>query len=339
MRKIISNCIGASFFALSSIVLAHHSVNVTFDASQLNELEGEIVDLSWRNPHITFTLAVDDGGNQTTWEIETHSVSILRRMEGIDQNMFQIGEKVKVAGHPSRNDANQLFVLNVLFANGQEVVLQPGSPPIFSGQTISSSGSWLASEDQAVTSDDGLFQTWTTTFTLGNLNPTNPDFPFTESAKEHIANFDPFTDSPTLNCNPKGMPAIMGQPYPIRFEDRDGLIVLYLEEYDTVRTIFLNDSNQPQGNSILGVSQGQWEGDTLVVRTENANWTHFNDTGIPLSLDATMLERFTPASDGSRLDYSIEITDPATFSDTVEMTKSWLAIPGVEVQPYECISN
>jgi len=66
------------------------------------------------------------------------------------------------------------------------------------------------------------------------------------------------------------------------------------------------------------------------------SWGHFDTVGIPLTEAAGIVERFTLAEDGSRLDYSMVVTDPNTFTAPVELEKYWLWIPGVEVQPYEC---
>ncbi len=51
-----------------------------------------------------------------------------------------------------------------------------------------------------------------------------------------------------------------------------------------------------------------------------------------------IVERFTPTEDGSRLDYTMIVTDAATFNEPVRLTKYWLALAGIEVQPYECIA-
>jgi hypothetical protein len=61
----------------STSAFAHHSVAVNFDSNKLVEAEGTITKVSWQNPHILFTISVADG---TEWELETHSLSIMRRM-------------------------------------------------------------------------------------------------------------------------------------------------------------------------------------------------------------------------------------------------------------------
>jgi hypothetical protein len=75
------------------------------------------------------------------------------------------------------------------------------------------------------------------------------------------------------------------------------------------------------------------------VTTTKSSWGHFDSVGIPLSIDATMVERFTPTDDGSRLDYSLTVTDAATFTEPVELTKSWIWRPEIRVERYQCVRN
>lgn len=88
------------------------------------------------------------------------------------------------------------------------------------------------------------------------------------------------------------------------------------EEFDTVRTIHMNagSGSRPATPSLLGYSVGRWEGPTLVVTTTGVSWRHFDQVGVPLGTAATIVERFTPTPDGSRLDYEMTVTDPATFT-------------------------
>ena len=78
---------------------------------------------------------------------------------------------------------------------------------------------------------------------------------------------------------------------------------------------------------------------TLVVRTTGIDYGHFNQTGIPLTDGVEIEERFTPSEDGSRMDYKMKVTDAAIFTEPVELHKYWLYIPGVTVEPYDCVSD
>ena len=130
----------------------------------------------------------------------------------------------------------------------------------------------------------------------------------------------------------------MEQPYPMEIVEQGDTIVLRIEEYDTIRTVHMNQTAAPADEpfSKLGYSTGRWEGDTLVVTTTNVNWPHFDSVGIPLSDAVEIVERFIPSADGSTLDLVMTVTDPATFTESVEVGKTFLAIPGIQVEPYEC---
>ena len=57
---------------------AHHAFSGIFDMNTLLEIEGEVIELVWRNPHVRFSIQTDAG---EAWDIETNSVSIIQRMD------------------------------------------------------------------------------------------------------------------------------------------------------------------------------------------------------------------------------------------------------------------
>jgi hypothetical protein len=81
---------------------------------------------------------------------------------------------------------------------------------------------------------------------------------------------------------------------------------------------------------------GRWEGDTLVVDTSGISYPYFDKTGIPQTEAAIYEERFSVSADGSQLNYVAIVTDPATFTESAELTKTWVWRPGEEVRPYNC---
>lgn len=326
---------------------AHHSFAATFDAETVSELEGEVLSVAWRNPHVLFTLeGTDADGEEAIYEIESHSLSIMRRME-ISREALNVGDRIRVAGHPSRHADDAMFVLNALLPDGREIVFDPFGGPRWS-QNIGTTRVWQATEGEPQDDDNGIFRVWITSITRPNAWPFPEAFdlslidsyPLTEQAQAAVAAFDPITDLPTLNCAAKGMPTIMEQPYPMEIVDNGDTILLRLEEYDTVRTVHMNESAAPGARppSDLGYSTGQWDGDTLVVRTTDISWRFFDSVGIPLSEAVEIEERFTPSADNSELDLVMTVTDPETFTEPVEVGKTWLAISGVQVEPYECIN-
>jgi hypothetical protein len=86
----------------------------------------------------------------------------------------------------------------------------------------------------------------------------------------------------------------------------------------------------------LGYSVGRWDGDTLVVETSRANSKILTRLGT-FSENAQYVERFKLASDGSRLLYTLTISDPVVLTEPVELKRSWIQVPGEKVIPFKCV--
>ena len=340
LRYLVAVCLAGSPLTTQ----AHHSFAATFDPTTIDEIVGEVTRVKWSNPHVLFEVrVVDEQGQSRIYEVESHSLSLMRRMQ-IPADAIRVGETVRVAGNPAVRRPTQLFARNALLADGREVVFDPWSEPRWAeniGTKEAAQGAVIESSDPR----SRLFRVWSTSLSdpavfpfPETINPAAIDnYPLTEAARDALARFNPATDTPTLNCAPKGMPAIMEQPYPMAFEDHGDTILMRIEEYDLTRTIRMRETGgNDAAPSPLGYSVGRWNDDTLVVETTRTNWGHFNTVGIPLTEGARIVERFIPSADGLRLDYRLSVTDPAIFTETVELSKYWLALEGMEIQPYEC---
>jgi Family of unknown function (DUF6152) len=312
---------------------AHHSSALVYDRGRVAEVEGTITRVIWANPHVRFELrGASPGGVEKLWAIESNSVSTVSRF-GLTADLVTAGTRVKLAGNPGRQADDVLWVTNMLLPSGAEILFGAGIEPIWSKRTV---GGDVRS---AVASGSGrrdFFRTWT--------NVTFPpefwgnDLPLTPAAAATKARFDPVADEPTKHCTPKGMPFVMEQPYPMEIVDAGAAILLRLEEYDTVRRIELAaaPAERAAARSILGTSVGRWDGDALVVTTTNIDYAWFNGTGIPQGPDVAIEERFALNADASRLDYTLTVSDPVTFTEPVTLRKAWEWRPGEQVRPYEC---
>jgi hypothetical protein len=344
MTRLYGGCVAVALCAWASAALAHHSVSAWFDTANLVEVEGRVTDFRWQNPHVMFTLEVADGGATVPWSVETLSISGISRW-GITQDLFKVGDRLRVAGNPARKDGRNIFVRNILLPGGREIVL--GGAARWSSDTLRGGELLQAKEGDGSRPDLGLYRTWSSGSVGGVLFPeavqASFDFskyPLTAAARTTLAKFDFSADDPTADCKPKGMPTVMEQPYPMVVANNGATIELRLEEYDTRRTVHMDAAGAARAAgaqpSLLGYSVGRFEGATLVVTTTKSSWGHFDSVGIPLSKDAVLVERFTPSADGARLDYVLTVTDPATFTMPVELKKTWIWRPEVALGKFEC---
>lgn len=323
----------AAAASLATAASAHHSTALVYDrGGPLVEAEGVVTEVAWANPHVRFKMrGAGADGVEHVWDIESNSVSIVSRF-GLTADLVAAGTRVKVAGNGGRQADDVLWLTNMLLPSGQEILFGAGVRPRWSQRTIGHDvRSAVAADSQGL----GLFRVWTNTTSPPAFWGNN--LPLTPSAVAARAAFDPIADEPTANCAPKGMPFIMEQPYPIELVEAGDEILLKMEEYDTVRRIAMTGrAVAAAGPTSLGTSRGRWDDAALVVATTDIGYRWFNGTGIPLGRGATTEERFALNADGSRLEYTMTVTDPATFTAPVTLRKAWEWRPGEQVRPYEC---
>ncbi|HEY5622280.1 MAG TPA: DUF6152 family protein [Gammaproteobacteria bacterium] len=324
---------------------AHHSL-LGYDLSQVVEFEGEVTGVFWRNPHVRITVrAIDDNGAERIWTVEGSPVNAMERA-GINEAIVSVGERVKLAGHPSSFTENEIRPVLLTLASGTSYVLDEDSATEF-GLLADASGTVLRRNstpdfDAADLDVEGIFRVWTNRDRHWMQDVRGwwaRDFPLTAAARARHAAWNRETDDLARQCLPAGMPEAMMMPFPIEFVDRGDTIVLNIEEWDNSRTIHLDaDPNADVAPSRLGYSVGRWEGDTLVVETSGIDYPYFNDQGIPQSEDLRIVERFTLSAGGTKLDWTATTTDPQTFTEPVEMAElHWDWIPGQELKPYNCV--
>ena len=91
---------------VTGVASAHHSFAATYDASREQQIEGEVAQFLFRNPHsMVQVLAPDETGTIRRWAIEWAGVNVLTG-EGISRETLRIGDKVIVNGNPGRMQAD-----------------------------------------------------------------------------------------------------------------------------------------------------------------------------------------------------------------------------------------
>lgn len=319
---------------LPSISAGHHS-RAQYEP-EIHEIQGELIEVNWRNPHASFTLAVSTStGEREIWNVESWSSPYVMSRMGVAQELFKTGERVTIAGRTSTVKPRNLLAVNILFASGQEAVLAASAEPHWSGKHVGGIEQWsyeVTDQEKTAPPDAGIFRVWS----IDHVYAEKVDFAFTDEAIAARNDWNDL-DNFMLRCEPAGMPYAMRMPFPFEFADRGETIMLSVEYMDIVRTIHMDRSAPPENlsPSALGYSVGHWEGDTLVVTTTHIDFQYFDDLGTPQSDAIEVREEFTLNEDRSSLRYLMTIDDPATFTApaTVEMGRLDL---GESVKPFNC---
>ena len=329
-------------YALPSMqASAHHSPNVHFDRSDVQEISGTLTDVEWRNPHVQLSVAVrDENGDVVIWQVEEAGPNFQVR-RGLSESDYEVGAPIKVAGFRGRRNPTALFATNTLLAGGRELVFELFAEPRWATDLVPSEEAFRATNVRDTTSEArGLFRVWRTDRAYRGLDGTgralwNESYPLTEEARATQANWDQVTENPFIYCQ-NGMPAIMDSAHPMEITRAGGDILIRLEEQDVDRRINMDADATSVTPGPYGHSVGRFEEDTLVVITTEIDFPWFDQTGIPQSDALRLVERFAVSEDGRYLSYSATATDPAVFTEPVILEKRWVWLPGDEIKPYEC---
>ena len=314
---------------LSAQGWTHHSF-ADYDRSVVREMEGELVDVRWRNPHVVFTVRVaEPDGGAMDWELETGAFYLLER-RGLEEEMFPVNERVRVAGSASATRAGRMQVSNMLLPTGEEVVFGGGGSPRWAGAAVA--GEW--NSEIVDRRHLGLFRVWS----LANLGTYGRANRATGEQLAAATRVEP-PPAPDLDpCLPMGMPAAMISPLPVEFVDQGDSVELRLTGFGNVRNIVL--SGEVAGDAVplsdLGYSTGQWVGRTLEVRTTRVGWPYVDDAGTLQSENVEITEEFALLDDGNRLRYTQTITDPESFTEPLTVSWDWIDIGEENLNPVTC---
>ena len=154
-------------------------------------------------------------------------------------------------------------------------------------------------------------------------------------------------DNPDANCLPMGITQFHMQPQPRKIIQTPNLIVILYEANYGLRYIYMDGrSLPPQGEPQpfwYGYSVGHWDGDTLVVETNNLRGAEDGPSdgwldvrGSPYSEEARFVERFRRPAFG-KLEIDITVTDPKSYTKpfTVRINQRFLA----DEEPIEFVCN
>ena len=324
---------------------AHHSMTHFEDA--VTEMEGVLVDLHWRNPHVFFFVETEEAnGEKKVWELEAGTIYVLGRA-GVTRDLFTIGERVRVAGNKSGVFDDKFWVENILTENGNEVLVVLNGSPRWNDELIGGGSSWKNEafiKDEVVTMGEGFFRVWSPPI-RGSLTPRFTGTPAnqladitTERSKAEIAAWDPYAFDDA--CELPGLPRVNHGPHPHQFIEDGDNILLTSEEFYVTRTIHMDpDADQSQQPySPLGYSVGRWENEnTLLVETTGINFPYLNLGGFGQSDQVSISERYVLYEAENRMDYEVIIRDPVMLNEPYIKRGVWLDIGESINEKYDCV--
>jgi hypothetical protein len=172
------------------------------------------------------------------------------------------------------------------------------------------------------------------------------DLPFQpwarELQKKRASEFS--KDNPDGLCLPESLLQLHLDPQPLKIVQIPGQILIIYETNYGLRTIYMDGRQLPPQSGPqpywFGYSVGRWEGDTLVVETNNYRGDGWLDArGSPMTEAAKVTERIRRVSYG-QLDIEFTLDDPKAYTKpfTVRIDQRLVA-DGSELIEYICHEN
>lgn len=348
-HKIVrSTLVGAALAGLATAALPHHSFG-EFEMSKPLAFSGTMTKMNLINPHSYMEIQVVDAkGKKSTMRCEMRAATLIKR-SGWSKEMFKVGSRVEIEGHPHRTDANACYIETFKIGDGpkmnrnDQIATKPvdtskrplrtadGQPNI--------SGDWAVEQLVLTVPPSGgngsmVPKSMSADFKAGKITlqqvqatqPPRPRVVYTPAGQKAADSFnrlDP-KDNPWFACKPTSFIRDWTADWPInRFQQKtvggQKVIDITYGLYNFERRIHVGMAKHPDRikPSYAGHSIGRWEGNTLVVDTVGFAAGVLSPP-TRNSEQMHVVERFTfdPQKFSLRRDYSV--TDPVYLAAPYE---------------------
>lgn len=150
-------------------------------------------------------------------------------------------------------------------------------------------------------------------------------------------------DNPEAHCLPFGLVQFHTQGFPRKYIQTPKLLVILYETHAGIRQIFLDGRELPKLGEpepwYYGYSTAKWEGDTLVVESNNFvedGWLDIR--GTPFTENGKLTERFRRPTYG-RMEIDITIEDPKAYTKPWTVRHNQELMPDTELIEFICLEN
>ena len=156
-------------------------------------------------------------------------------------------------------------------------------------------------------------------------------------------------DNPDANCLPMGLTQFHTHGQPRKIMQNSGVIAIMYEANYGLRYIYIDGRTLPSQGSVqpfwYGYSLGRWEGDTLVVETNNlrgAETSPFDGwldvRGSPYTDQAKFIERIRRPTYG-KLEIDVTLEDPKAYTKPFTVRINQQIAPDDEIIEFICNEN
>jgi len=175
---------------------------------------------------------------------------------------------------------------------------------------------------------------------FGQAQQGSGELPYTAWGKSQWDNYHPEEGDYTGSCLPFGYLRSVNSPDPMQIVQTDKVVSFLWEQNTWFKVVPID--GRPHGKKVptwFGDSVGHWEGDTLVIDTNNFNGlTKLDTVGHPHSDQLHMVERYS-RPDAGHISYELTVEDPKTFTKPWKNTRIFTLRTDWEILEYSCEEN
>jgi|GEM_PF-1426013 hypothetical protein len=318
------------FLFLSILVLAasypaqaHHAANANFIVTESTEIEGYVKEFSFKNPHVTIIVtATDEDGNEKEWIATGPAVSPFRSIWGWTEDMLEEGQYVRLIGRKARFGGPMILMEREDIEAGSLHEIDPVDGSIVRvlyGEAAARPAPVAAIPATLPNGLPNLSGSWRGG---GGGGPgSNPwaGMKLNAAGQTYQNNYDPGTmDLAYTECAPQGLIRMVTNGQRLGITQHDDYLLIDQELDGSQRIVYL-DGREPATNELtpLGHSVGRYEGDTLIIETNQLLGGPTGPRGNVLTDQVTVVERYTRADSGeeSALQLEVSISDPGHLAE------------------------
>jgi hypothetical protein len=309
----LTGAVALALVATATPAAAHHSVAAEFDTSLQGELEGDITQVWFTNPHVRYRLTVvKPDGTTEDWELQAGNITNLLRQNWTADSL-KVGDHITVAGDLGRAGARKVRIREIALADGRVLPQRGGPQPDRNTIYASADKDYTYSAEHAPYPID-ITGAWRNDYkwrvTVDDLEPKPT--PFTAEGRQIFEATEPWHDY-ALRCMAMGLPRVFGAPYNMTIVDAGSHYLMLYLEHNTPRRVWMDGRAAPPATPAtpMGFSVGRWEGAELVIETTHLMQGWLDGSGLPMKGDGTrVVERYVFSDDRLSISRTMTIYDP-----------------------------
>ena len=314
--------------------IAHHS-HASIDMKKPIQMNGVVKEFQWRSPHVYIVITSETAsGQKVDYSIEALNPPAMATL-GWGPDSLKPGEPVVWAGHHDRDPSRP-------YASMDWVQKADGSRLEASIEASRKKGEGGKLDTSNVTPAKAIGEgLWHRISADGKPFPPQrkppKGWPLTPAAQKRVAAFSE-NDNPIAKCIEGGPPRLVVGLLGFQWSRPDDKTILIDRDLLSGPRVIHLDPAAPKGApSSNGHSVGHFEGDELVIETDNfVAETWGLAIGIDSSAQKTLVERYRLGEDGKRLNVTITVTDPEMLTKPHTFTHQWVKIADRPLIKAEC---